>query len=631
MSFFRNIYLTGIALSQTNNDDASAYTNVTQFSKSGKGIVVDLYPDGTFRDAWRIAGNDKDENGSPVMYLYPSSEISRGRTGSSTRPHGMADQLQYVCAVAGKERMNEAYLAQLEDWSKSEFTHPYVNIIYKYVAAGTALQDISRTLGTEEKPFQTDSETKTFVFFKISGGDDGPEETWRNTEIMDLWEKYLESKNDTGNYEFDAISGEKDIRAENCDKNLMPGHANAKMFSCSSVARDLVWGGRFEEKDEAFFIGKKTNAYISKAMRFLFNGERYNPVTGTGVWVPITSSKKDVNDIFAVWRVSHPETFVINPASDGESLDPDEWYLETFGENIGEAVYGKGMKEIREPDTICAAYIGAISPGRLAVRGYYEFANAAEYVEKLNAWNRACSWEPSVFELDKGRKEFTPTMGELLLFLTGTYDVNAGRMKITDDGYASKIRKEVVLAKMTNGKLPDSLAYAAKERLRNPWIYKDSGNGKLSRTCLAVLRKYYIDTYGKEYNPMLNREETDRGYLYGRLLAIYDKMEKDTFDKGTNRPTNAAKMRARYAERPVATVAHLDEQARTLWLPGNKCRVRYEKELQEITGMIETHYGIKEKPLPPTYFFGYYAEMRDLWSREEKETVTTNNTASEEE
>ena len=51
----------------------------------------------------------------------------------------------------------------------------------------------------------------------------------------------------------------------------------------------------------------------------------------------------------------------------------------------------------------------------------------------------------------------------------------------------------------------------------------------------------------------LDTERRTRDYLYGRLLAYADNLERWSLSESEERPTNAARMMNRFADRPFST------------------------------------------------------------------------------
>jgi CRISPR-associated protein Csd1 len=81
----------------------------------------------------------------------------------------------------------------------------------------------------------------------------------------------------------------------------------------------------------------------------------------------------------------------------------------------------------------------------------------------------------------------------------------------------------------------------------------------LSVACAAIV-KYYSDwKKGEDYKMKLDVENQDRSYLFGRLLAIYEQIERRTYENGENREPNAIRLQAAYVNHPMQTRMVLEE------------------------------------------------------------------------
>lgn len=105
-------------------------------------ILITIDSDGNFVSAAKV------EKKIPI----PVTEESSGRT-SSPAAHCLCDQIGYVCCNDGDNGKNLLYINQLEEWAASEFSHPKVESILKYVKSGTAKQDLLSCglLGLDDK------------------------------------------------------------------------------------------------------------------------------------------------------------------------------------------------------------------------------------------------------------------------------------------------------------------------------------------------------------------------------------------------------------------------------------------------------------------------------------------------
>lgn len=119
----------------------------------------------------------------------------------------------------------------------------------------------------------------------------------------------------------------------------------------------------------------------------------------------------------------------------------------------------------------------------------------------------------------------------------------------------------------------------------------------------------------------LDAERGDRSYQFGRLLAVYEKIERDTFDSDEKREPNAMRLQFVYCNRPMHYAFELEKQMERAYIPrlSPGTRVFYKNLIGEIMDKIQ-HFPESEwdKPLGDTYLPGYYLQRRSLYPRREK-------------
>ena len=104
-------------------------------------------------------------------------------------------------------------------------------------------------------------------------------------------------------------------------------------------------------------------------------------------------------------------------------------------------------------------------------------------------------------------------------------------------------------------KIPLDLVQNSIRKTVNRVAFEEHRNfdKSLSITC-ALYRKYCYDYRKEEIGMALDKERRTRDYLYGRLLAIAQNVERwalDTNDE--NRLTNADRLMQRFAQHPFTT------------------------------------------------------------------------------
>ncbi|MGN0506425.1 MAG: type I-C CRISPR-associated protein Cas8c/Csd1, partial [Lachnospiraceae bacterium] len=120
----------------------------------------------------------------------------------------------------------------------------------------------------------------------------------------------------------------------------------------------------------------------------------------------------------------------------------------------------------------------------------------------------------------------------------------------------------------------------------------------------------------KEAAMALLREETDRDYLYGRLMALYHKVEQDTYAESERgkRETNVERLMTMMVRNPAKTIVSLEEKLMPYWKKLNpNLRVVYEKEKQQIYGLFDKQEFEDNAKLKEAYLLGYNTELSYLW------------------
>lgn len=123
----------------------------------------------------------------------------------------------------------------------------------------------------------------------------------------------------------------------------------------------------------------------------------------------------------------------------------------------------------------------------------------------------------------------------------------------------------------------------------------------------------------------LTPNKNDISYQYGRLLAVLEKIERDTYDREESRETNAIRMQSVFAQRPRYASRILWEQLKKAYYPQLKpgSRLFYDRLLGEILSQIsEFPEAEQNRPLGDTYLLGYYLQRNDLYQSKTKQSET---------
>lgn len=117
----------------------------------------------------------------------------------------------------------------------------------------------------------------------------------------------------------------------------------------------------------------------------------------------------------------------------------------------------------------------------------------------------------------------------------------------------------------------------------------------------------------------LDEKCTKRDYLYGRLLAVADRVEYCTFDKETNRETNAKRYMSAFSQHPYRTWKVLEEKLTPYWEQLSLSERRRDKELlDEICRMFSMEDFVKDAPLDGLYLLGFHNQSYALRKKKEE-------------
>ena len=107
----------------------------------------------------------------------------------------------------------------------------------------------------------------------------------------------------------------------------------------------------------------------------------------------------------------------------------------------------------------------------------------------------------------------------------------------------------------------------------------------------------------------LDKNYTDRSYLYGRMLAVADRIERSTFKKINERSTNAFKYMNIFAERPFKTWQNIQMKL-IPYEQKNPYSWEYVKLLEEIASKFSV--DDLDKPLDGKFLLGFYCQSYDI-------------------
>lgn len=110
----------------------------------------------------------------------------------------------------------------------------------------------------------------------------------------------------------------------------------------------------------------------------------------------------------------------------------------------------------------------------------------------------------------------------------------------------------------------------------------------------------------------LEEERTTRDYLYGRLLAVAERIERvDQWRLKEKRPTNAERLMQRFAERPSSTWKTIELSLQPYIQRLGPIAKPYVRLFDQIGGRFLSSDFIDDRPLEGEFLLGYHCQR--LW------------------
>lgn len=553
-------------------------------------IEMSITRDGKFYSASAMG-----KSGTEIV--IPWTEAAGGRSSTKIAPYPLCEKLEYL--VAKNEKKYQAYVSQLEDWCNSEYSHPLARAVLAYVQNGTVLNDLASSgLISDDN-----EKLPEFICWRVVGEGSDWGACWENKGLMESFSNwYSEKISESIPVEFCMIDGEVQPVCSNNPKGVISRFGNAKLISANDGS-GFTYRGRFIEPEEAVSVGLEASQKSHNALRWLVkNRGRYFG-----------------NRLFICWNPQGKEIIQAwNPFmnDDGEPIleFPD------YQRKLWQVSEGY-RSELPQDESVVIAAFEAATTGRLSLV-YYNQLMGSDYLDRLKHWEETCCWE-------RGQKGISsPLLRDIARFAFGSPIKTGDKTDFElGDNFLSTQMQRLISCRVDQEKFPRDLKDALVERAVKAPLYGTSTSYRLLFVTCAVIRKYWIDHYGEDVGMSLDKEKADISYQYGRLLAVLECVERDTFgedDKG--RLTNAERMQARYRRQPQAASAQIHQKLlpyfRKLDKEKRGRKVRFDKEIGQIFEQL-SQFPAEElkKPLSDTYLLGYYLEKQDLYKPQHTNTV----------
>ena len=565
-------------------------------------IEITINADGEFIKADSI----KKENSKTII---PTTLESANRTGDNSRAHPLSDQLRYLASFGGDKFT--AYLTQLEAWADSEFTHPKVQAILAYIRSGSIVSDLAQAgvIELDEEgnlasgKIEASEYAKCLVRWTVVPLE--PAACWTDKSLYDSYIVYYESTCTDAQRDICMISGQEDMVCELHPKGTIniANKSGAKLISANDKD-GFTYRGRFRTANQAYSVGYDASQKAHAALRWLFANYGVRMAKGERTflcWSPQGKKPPPMDYLdFPFEAEEEPGKFIS--------------YRKQLAETIGS--YKQSLKP---NDDIIITAMEPATPGRFSVT-YYNELRGADFFERLEHWYTSFCW-------NYGKRTHSPSLRQIVNFAFG---VQRGAFIESDDRALREHVQRLLRCVLDKQPLPYDIVKALTIKAGSPSSYTPGNHARLVTTACAAIRKYYNDKKNEEvWKLALDTTNTDRSYLFGRLLAVAELAEQRTYAHGEKRETNAIRMMTVFSRRPMDTWKNLRESLvpyLSRLQPGQ--RVFYEKLMDEIFDMID----MKDinKALDSVYLLGYSHQRTAIYNGSKAQNEEENENESAE-
>ena len=612
MSWLQDLYA-AYESSYGNEPDGSSRLMPVAHTTQQAHIEVVLDAQGRFLRASVV---DKERNTT----LIPCTEASGGRAGSKPASHPLCDKLQYLAAdftryggevtsgfAKDPAEPNRTYLAMLAAWAGSVNGHPKLDAILRYVRQGSLVCDLiaAKVLPVNQQgrlaTEWTGDKAGVPAIYKVLPAGQRPQDafirwsvdtgsvqkgTWEDDALISAWIRhYAESQTRWG---FCMVQGKLTTLAEQHPAKLRNAADKAKLISANDDT-GFTFRGRFLDAGQAVGVGYEVTQKAHNALRWLIERQ----------------GSRKADQVVVAWAthgisVPDPMADTLEIFDDGLLADPSAG--QHFAVRLRQAIAGYRQR-LDDDEHVIVLVLDSATPGRMSIV-FYRKLRGSEFLDRLENWHLTFAW-PQVYGKER---QFVGA--------PAPRDIAQAAYGARVDEKLEKATRERLLPCIVDGTpLPRDLAVSAFHRALN----RVGQEQREWEKCLGIACSLFKGTHReRNYQMALERDRDSRDYLYGRLLALAESIEQYALHLADEkRETNAARMMANFAIRPMDTWLSLESQKLLPYrsrLNGRapdflNSRLR---EIGEVCDLFKPDEFASNQPLTGEFLLGYHCQRSAL-------------------
>lgn len=580
-------------------------------------LTVTVTEDGEFVGAEIVSK----ENAKTII---PVTEDSAARSSGIT-PMPLADKLVYIAGdyskySEGKRSDNtdyyNAYLDQLNAWCSSDCSHFAIRAIHAYLSKKELIKDLvlsgvitldEKTGKFADKKIGAVSQEDAFVRFCVNN-ENGECITWEDADIYDSFIKYYEKS--LGAESLCYADGKTGAVTYKHPAKIRNGGDKAKLISANDTS-GYTFRGRFLTKEEAVSVSYDYSQKMHNALKWLIERERITRTDDKGRTITFNPMVFDSLTL-VVWNSALDfEPKIIETAF--EIIEEEYSSVPEFSKLLRKKLMG-GKTDFAPDSKVMIMGLDAATTGRLSVAIYTELLES-QFAANLEKWHTGTLWQRFNAKLKRTICD-SCSLPQIAECMYGTEQ--NGRLECDKKLMGDTILR--LLPCVAEGrKLPRDVTAALINKASNPLSYEKEYNHRIVvENACALICKEYKDYNKGEISMAYEPDCTDRSYLYGCLLAIADKAERDTYEKEEKRITNARRLWSAFSARPYQTWLIIEERLEPYLEKKPWIMTKYTKHINEIMAKMSLEDYADNSKLSPMYLIGYHHYNALLWNEKDE-------------
>lgn len=582
-------------------------------------LEVTLDSKGNFITANKVNKDDK-------TTVIPATIKSANRSNKPVA-HPLQDKIKYVAgdyeqyAVADKDaaKCRSLYYELLAEWAESPQSNSKIQAIYNYQKKNCLIRDLVETgeIELDGKGQLNPKDKDLFVRFNINDKDPNSPVVWQDQVLFQSWIDFYTLKLvDTQPIDVDYLTGERVPTTKLSEKNINSVTSGAKLISANDAA-NFTYRGIFQG-DDFYSVGYDSSQKMVHALKWLI--QRQGLKSGSRVFLFWMDNPDDNRDVMAVTGscidgLAYLDTLdeqekdttvdgldYLDSISEEDSTDTDDSHPET-GASIAKAyrrrIQGYSDK-LDERGTVHAMFLDAATTGRMATV-YFNDMVGGTFKKNLELWTNNC------VAVLAGQRIWQPSARALV---RSTYTNGRGGQRT--DVIEKQALSRIIINIINGQSISDDLLRTLYIKILHPQSYEKLKQWQNDLYTYTAVDFYNYSVRGGKPNMTLNRAETDRSYLYGRLLGIADDVESKALElkrrKNSNvsdRMTTALRFFTNFAERPATTWTRILQSLIRSSFPQikNEEQIYYKQEIKEISNFLNDLND--DQPLNNSYVKGF--------------------------